>query len=449
MTPPPDTSRTLNQLMRRYRKTGAPLPMNFRELVPWIPYNSQRFTHQLHSYPAKVIPQIPHFFLSAAALTPSNATVVDPFSGSGTVALEACLAGKDVIVSDSNPVARLITTVKTSPQCPTKLRRQIQELRSAVGQSRARTTPDVVNLDYWYTPHVVRQLTRIIACIQNLNRSNFKRLCEVALSACARKSSLADPRVSVPVRLKPHRYPAKHPLKAKSLALVKSRHDLDVLSLFFSILETLAQQVASLWPLRAQIGRIASLYENSLSATSNSLALHPENTADLVVTSPPYLGAQKYIRATSLTIGWLSLARADELRGLEDLSIGREHFRKNAYSSMASCGIADIDTLIEAVYRENPLRAHIAATYIREMRDVLATCYKVLKPGGKLVLVSGCNTLSGRLFSTTRYLQEICLELGFDMALEVTDTIKSRGLMTRRNRTAGTIPMESVTLFEK
>jgi hypothetical protein len=150
MKPRLDTSNILRDLRVEFQRRRKPISINFRELVSWIPYNSNRYTHQLHTYPAKVIPQIPHFFISARSLVPQNATIVDPFSGSGTVALESCLAGKKAIVSDSNPVARLITRVKTTPQSPSILKDKISSLRKSVMQSRAKTPPDVVNLTYWY-----------------------------------------------------------------------------------------------------------------------------------------------------------------------------------------------------------------------------------------------------------------------------------------------------------
>jgi hypothetical protein len=316
-------------------------------------------------------------------------------------------------------------------------------------QSRAKTPPDVVNLTYWFTAETIKQLTRITSSVQKLSPSNFKSLCEVTISACARKASLADPRISVPVRLRPDRYPVTHILHSKSVEILKYQQSLDVVQLFFCTLEQYASKVSSLWPIRHETGQVIRYYENSLGLSNKSLASHPSGTADLVITSPPYLGAQKYIRAASLTLGWLSLAPSNKLRHLEDMSIGREHFYKRDYTDPSKCGILIIDKLLRHVYKINPLRAHIASKYIVEMREVLSTCYRIIKPGGKMVLVSGSNTLCGQVFDTTSYLKQICMELGFSVSLELTDVIKSRGLMTRRNKTAGLIPMESVTLFEK
>ena len=110
----PDSSKVLQRLTKEYKSAGKPISVSFRDLVPWIPYNSPRYSHQIHSYPAKVIPHIPHFFLGCKSIIGHDSQILDPFGGSGTVALEACLAGVNAIVSDSNPLARLITKVSTA-----------------------------------------------------------------------------------------------------------------------------------------------------------------------------------------------------------------------------------------------------------------------------------------------------------------------------------------------
>src|SRR6202040_1886969 len=63
--------------------------------------------------------------------------------------------------------------------------------------------------------------------------------------------------------------------------------------------------------------------------------LRPDtDLASLIVTSPPYISAQKYIRSSTLSLGWLGLAPNHKLRDLERLNIGREHFSKLEYKSI-------------------------------------------------------------------------------------------------------------------
>lgn len=442
-------SETLTNLLGAYRSQKNPIEVSFREMVPWIPYNSPRYTHQLHSYPAKVIPQIPHFFLSCPEVVAPNATILDPFGGSGTVALEACLLGYDSMISDSNPLARLIAQVKVTPISPHHMERRILQLRNAIRGCRHSGVPDVVNIHYWYSERTIRQLSRVRHVVLSLPDSPFGRLCKVALSSAARKLSLADPRIAVPVKLRPERYMNDHPLHQKSKDLLAQLDEVDVIEYFLSTLKNYSQQISSLWPIREDLGRLTAIFTNTLGKSRKSLSTQPSNSVDIIVTSPPYLGAQKYIRSSSLGIGWLGLAESNKLRQLEDNSIGREHFSQHRYSALPKETLSEADDLIQTVFLSNPLRAHIAVTYLNEMRLAFENCYRLLKNGGSLVLVSGCNMICGNVFNTTKYLKSICENIGFDTTLEVTDAIKSRGLMTRRNKTAGLIPLESVILLKK
>lgn len=84
-------SKNLEGLMRNFRRTYRPVTVNFRRLVPWLRYSAERASHSIHPYPAKVLVNIPHFFLANDILSGDGDTVLDPFCGSGTVLLEAIL----------------------------------------------------------------------------------------------------------------------------------------------------------------------------------------------------------------------------------------------------------------------------------------------------------------------------------------------------------------------
>jgi|ERR1035437_3935239 hypothetical protein len=108
-----ENTRLIKGYTKSYSRSHTPIDVNFRELVNWIPYSSERATHLIHSYPAKLLLHIPHFFLTNELLSEKDDLVFDPFSGSGTVLLESLLAGRDAYGIDANPLACLISKVKT------------------------------------------------------------------------------------------------------------------------------------------------------------------------------------------------------------------------------------------------------------------------------------------------------------------------------------------------
>ncbi len=431
----------LAALFMLFQRTGYPIDVSFRELLR-APRMHGRAIHNLHPYPAKLLMNIPSFFLSTSLCRKSE-VVLDPFCGSGTVLLEAILAGRHVAGADANPIARLITRTKLTPIASDTLRSARRLFFKRLPVVPRCGYPDVVNLEYWFYPHVQRELLRLLDAIQRTRNDALRDFFSVTFSACIKDVSLADPRLSVPVRLKLNQYPKDHWLHERTNDRLRLLKRIDVVSVFSKRLNENIQRIehlASWSPLGGSLG---------LACDARSLTHLNDESVDFVITSPPYLGAQKYIRASSLSLTWLGLCEASHLRSLEDLNIGREHYPKAAYATPLFTGLPGADVLLEKITKVNPLRAHIAATYICEMRWALHELSRVLKPHRYAVLVAGASQVCGVPFPTPLFLIELAREVGLLLRLHLVDTIRSRALMTKRHHTAGRIDSESILLFRK
>ena len=64
-------------------------------------------------------------------------------------------------------------------------------------------------------------------------------------------------------------------------------------------------------------------------------------------------------------------------------------------------------------------------------------------------MIIGNNTIAGYEFMTHEYLMKIAERIGFSIELILIDDIKSRGLMTKRNKTASIISREYIVVFKK
>jgi DNA modification methylase len=440
---PFDTSFALEKLLNGYKKNGRTRNVSFRKMVSWLKVG-ERATHYLHPYPAKLLPQIAHFFLASNILAPKGAKVLDPFGGTGTVALEAILSGRNALFSDVNPLARIIAKVKTTPLDAKIIERALARIenRYLTSINVSAPIPSVVNIDYWYDKKTIASLARLKASIKKERDSEIRDFMLVCFSATARRASKADPRLSVPVR-------------SKEYSITSRR--INAWDLFADQTLNNIKRMRSFWDKIKPDRRIsAQLAGSDARALISPKALHlgektklRANSIDLVITSPPYAGAQKYIRASSLSLGWLGLAGKDDLIPLERASIGREHFPTSTLIDCPITGIRAADKIIKRIHKINPLRGLIVATYINEMDASIKEVERVLKPGGYFILVIGNNEVCGLPFKSSDFLLSIGQKYGMELHLRMVDEIKSRGLMTKRNRSASVITREWVMLLRK
>ncbi|MET3518857.1 DNA methyltransferase [Mesorhizobium abyssinicae] len=416
----------LQALQEDYEETGSPVAVNFRSLVP-LGSGVDRATHLFHSYPAKLLLNIPLFFVNCSKYSSANDVVYDPFSGSGTVLVEALLAGRRALGADANPLARLIATAKTTHVDTDVIFTAMDAIVSNINLRRQVPFTTTIKKDMWFSETVVQSLGALLYSIRKNTTGNILTFMEVCFSACVKRLSVSDPRLSVPVRLKGDAL-SKHVLNAPA-----------TIDLFTKVVVMNC----------ARLGKMPTGCTSLIHTDARQAQPCGALQANLIITSPPYAGAQKYIRASSLSIGWLGLAPSDRLRELEKLNIGREHFRKSDYSADIQPLLPGAREILAKIKSVNPLRSHITDTYLREMDDAASAIVSRLRQHGHLVLVVGDNMICGQTFPTSHFVKEIFTTKGLSTVLELVDDIRSRGLMTKRNKTAGTIEREHVIVFQK
>jgi len=437
------------KLLKDYKDIKEPIPVNFRELVPNI-VHMDRHTHFIHSYPAKLLQQIPYFFLNNTVFSEENDIVLDPFCGTGTVLLESSLANRNAIGIDINPLASLIAKTKTSGIDISKLTKELEKIQDLMkiykSSKKQFYIPTISNLEHWYSRQNMRRLSKLKDIINKITHPEVKEFYLVIFSLCCKKFSYSDPRISVPVKINKDKFPEGHSLRE---AAIKNLKFIDKNKVF----EFFTEQA------KRNIFRLTD-YQNSSMINSSKVTVYNSDikhlatkkiktkSVQLVLTSPPYVSAQKYIRASSLSLQWLELNKTT-IPELDKQSIGREHFPAKEYKQLHLIGIKRIDEILTKIYKRNKLRAYITYKYLIEMQESFKHYHEVLKHNGYFIMVIGNNTIAGYEFMTHKYLIKIAKKIGFSVELILIDDIKSRGLMTKRNKTASIISREYIVIFKK
>ncbi len=258
-------------------------PILFRNSVPEI-RSTTAGTFGIYKYPAKFIPQVIAFVLKCYAQP--GMRIFDPFAGYGTVGVVSRVYGYDYELWDLNPLMQIIhDTATLEPPVP-----KVEGLLKAIRTSPYRFVPNWSNLAYWHPEPFLELLSQAWGFVHQLEGKE-RLLLLIPLINVTRYFSYADEKV--------HKlYKSKHS-KAKVAALLEDNWQ----SLFWVMLE---REVYKL------VGKLDEYHQMNppkvhctIRAGIDTLHSQLEQPADVMITSPPYLQAQEYIRSTKLELFWL------------------------------------------------------------------------------------------------------------------------------------------------
>lgn len=333
------------------------------------------YTHDIHPYPAKFIPQIPNRLIRS--LSEEGEVVLDPFAGSCTTATEASRLGRYSISIDANPLSALIGKAKTvklnqdDEEALESLKAHLltykelikageENLSPVLLEQLEKFVPDIPNITKWFMPFVTIELALIKFFIDKLDCDSAKILASVALSRIIIKNSNQDSET---------RYTAieKDILPSQTLASF-----LDSLSFVLKKVKLSSVDV-KYHPAKFLVGD-----------SRHEMISLKEDSVDLIVTSPPYANATDYHLYHRFRMFWMGF----DPRELGKIEIGShlKHQRNNSG------------------YEE----------YKLDMTQILRGMYRVLKPGKYAALVVGDSIFKNEVYETHEILAEDAKIIGFE-----------------------------------
>jgi tRNA G10 N-methylase Trm11 len=132
--------------------------------------DTQYSTHGIHTYVAAMVPQLAEKLV--LAFVPKGERVLDPFCGGGAVLVECVRHGRKPTGSDVNPLAVLISKVKSTYI----ERKALQDAWIYVHTHTVRNLdgamsfPENYNIGYWFLPGTIAELTSLTRIIKRCER---------------------------------------------------------------------------------------------------------------------------------------------------------------------------------------------------------------------------------------------------------------------------------------
>lgn len=429
-------------------------PGSIFTFTPEIAREVTHFTHGLHTYPAKFIPQIPRWAFQYSKLHKGD-IVLDPFCGCGTTLVEARILGYNSYGLEVNPLAKLMTKVKTTP-IPSLTESVFNHLLSLlVAEITEKTGPvdaekDVnlpQNWRFWFPDGVVETLVRIKKHIRSFHpgrrRISLKELEDVkdffllCYSSTIKRVSYFDER-QIKVRYHKNKFKNGHPDPIKSFVEVARKHSRGIVE--FS-------RIASTYP---------DVFAEVIPADATEIDLD-DRKVDLIVTSPPYLNAIDYPMAHKYNLFLLDLIEPKDysVHCREYIGVTERAVGKNLYTGKQYVGYEMVDNLIDELFASSSatdkIRSYIIWQYFSNMLEFLKESFRVLKPGSLCIIVLGDNVIRKRYIPTHKIVRDLAVSktIGFKLENWFYHQLRNIRLKINRHKTGGRIKNEMVIILRK
>ncbi len=372
-------------------------------------HDTRYLTHGLHPYPAKMIPQISKRLIKKYAR--AGDLVLDPFTGSGSVLVESRLAKMNSIGIDVNPLACLLSEVKSNPLDPDKLlniwnplRKKIKtEIKNKEKYERPKELENV-NLSYWFKENTINDLLVIRNNIQKISDDPFRKFFSICLSSTVRKVSGTRGNEFKLYRIAPSEWKKYNPNTfseycKQTIYSIKKMRD------FYTVAR---QDVFS----NAYLADNRIIFSDDFPEEGNSLL--KETPPKMIVTSPPYGDSQttvaygQFSRYSSLWISYEEGFDKDVILKVDKIGLGGV---KNGEIEH------DFPTLIktlDAINEKDVSRSHDANAFFSDLYQSLETMYRVLDSNSTCCIVIANRTMKRIKIPTHAIIMEMAVDIGFE-----------------------------------
>ncbi len=378
----------------------------------------EQWTHGYHRYPAKFLPNVVKKLIEDEYVV-KGAPIADPFAGCGTTLVEAKIHGYESYGVDVNPVAELITKVKTTPINSELLTNCFEFLKERIGafsEEMFELEELYFNekINYWFSQESKIRIAYLYQQITTIKDKDCRNFFLVALSHVLKNCSRW-----LQGSTKPQVDKKKTPVNP---FIIFERHTRSMMrknQVFFQGLRT-SRNLTKRCSIKKGDARCTRWRAGSIGT---------------IITSPPYVTSYEYADIHQLTGYWYEM--------FSDLKKFRKDFIGTSYSDSQTLVVSASKLGQEIVCQLADKSEKIArdvAKYFNDMSLVAKEMFRVLREGGTACVVIGNTSVRGVEIRSAEVFWELMKKAGF-RGNERKDVIKRsiphKLMPTIRNKNTG------------
>jgi len=414
--------------------------------------NTRYSVHGLHEYKGKFNPQVVRSLFNIYNIH-KNDKVLDPFCGSGTTLVEAANDNLSAHGTDINPLAVLIANTKIESLNLTAF--DVVKGKQLLFKNYSNTIKNLkldnedLRIQYlksWFPDDILNEIEALRLSASTLEDS-LKNLFLVIISNTLREYSYQEP-TDLRIRRRTTPLPA-----------------IKILDQIANAIDAFAQNINEFQTTFKPLKSYNKAYNLDIKKAFQHDSFKEDNSYDFAITSPPYATALPYIDTQRLSLVWLNLISAKEIKPLESNLIGSREFRmkseqqnwqnillENTYSLPKEihsfCVLLNSKLKPDEGFRKRELPS-LLYRYFYDMKLAFQEVYRLLKVEKYFCLIVGHNhtTIGGKRtdIDTPKLLTFIGEEIGF----KVHEILPLEAYQRYGLNSSNAVQQESLIVFKK
>lgn len=415
-----------------------------------INYNRSEFARNILNYPAMMVPSVQEPIIKSLSETfKGEVSLFDPFMGASNTLVTGMKYGLNVFGQDINPLAVLLSKVKTRYYSKDELLISEDSIKSRIEKDTSiKKEVRFHNIDKWFKNDVQIELSRIHRAIKQESNVGIRQFLWVTLAEVIRLTS--NDRTST---FKMH-IRSKDDIENRNLSPIKY---------FFSILKRSIKDLNDFCSVLIDNELIKeNKYVKDVDVVwGDSLKIiNTEKSFDLLITSPPYGDNQTtvtYGQFSYLPLQWIPIKDIDDkisfeylktIQQIDSNSLGGKmlddfsHKKENLFQKSRT-----VKLLFDTFNSEEQVKAKKVINFVHDLDKTIDNLLGKLNKGAYLVWTVGNRNVNKQVVQNDNILIDLLSSKKVELITDLERDILSKR-MPGRNNFSNTMNKEKILIFK-